>query len=194
MVIIGIREEQKKITKQRIIDSTKQLLLINGFVKVSSKEISKAAQVSQGSIFLHFETKDFLLEHIISESIHKFLDELDEYCDPKTRQDKFLSDLLDVLSRNEDMLSRIYKDYFYLSEHLVKGVEKAEKKIKDYIFNNIRKNSMKSMSIIDSFISIDAFYSQVRVNLTQKEVYSQANSVIRQSRGKLTKLYKNLFQ
>jgi hypothetical protein len=53
--------------------------------------------------------------------------------------------------------------------------------------------SSSKLNIIDSFISIDAFLSQIKQYLIEKDVVSEFNSVLKQKRGKLIKLYKVLF-
>ena len=61
-------------------------------------------------------------------------------------------------------------------------------------FENLRNNPNKNLSIVDSFISIDAFFAQIQKNLLEKEVYTEFNSIIRQRRGKIVKLYRILFE
>lgn len=191
---LGIRDERKRETRILIMESTKTLLLKNGFVKVSTKEISMQANVSQGSIFLHFGNKESLLNEIITKDIKKLEIELKEGCSTKTNRELFLKDLIDVLGSNENILSRVYKDYSYLSETLRKSVDNIETTLKNMIFDNLRVTPGKTLSIVDSFISIDAFYSQIKDNLLDKEVYNEFNSVMRQRRGKLVKLYRTLFE
>jgi AcrR family transcriptional regulator len=191
---MGIREERKRETRRVILESTKQLLLENGFVKVSTKEISKKAGVAQGSIFLHFSDKESLLNEIISTDIKKLHDELQNEVDSKSVRETFLGELIEVLSNNEDILSRVYKDYDYLSDKLQKNVDMIENLLKNMIFDNLRVSPGKVLSIVDSFILIDAFYSQIKANLLDKEVYSGLNSILRNRRGKLSKLYRILFE
>jgi AcrR family transcriptional regulator len=191
---MGIREERKRETRRVILENTKQLLLENGFVKVSTKEISKKAGVAQGSIFLHFSDKESLLNEIISTDIKKLHDELQNEVDSKSVRETFLGELIEVLSNNEDILSRVYKDYDYLSDKLQKNVDMIENLLKNMIFDNLRVSPGKVLSIVDSFILIDAFYSQIKANLLDKEVYSGLNSILRNRRGKLSKLYRILFE
>ena len=191
---MGIRDERKRETRRVILENTKTLLLENGFVKVSTKEISSKAGVAQGSIFLHFNDKETLLNEIISVDIKKLHDELIRDIDPRSERDIFLGELIDVLGNNEGILSRVYKDYDYLSEKLKKNVDLIEKEIKNMIFDNLRVSKGRVLSIVDSFILIDAFYSQLKANLLDKDVYSPMNSILRNRRGKLSKLFRILFE
>ena len=65
--------------------------------------------------------------------------------------------------------------------------------IKNLIFDNYKKNPKSDLGIVDSFIAIDAFLSQIKDYLMSKETFTTANSVMRQKRGRISKLYKILF-
>jgi len=190
---MGIREEKKLQTRNLIIKKTEELLFKNGLVKVSTKEISSNANVAQGSIFLHFTSKENLLHIIISEGISKLNVELSTSVNVKNDSESFLSDIIDSLSLHENMLSRVYKDYHYLGDTLKKDVDQIETLIKNMFFDNVRESLGNKLSIVDSFIAIDAFMAQIKQNLLEKEVYTEFSSVLRQRKGKLTKLYRRLF-
>lgn len=194
MVIIGIREESKQRTRELILTMAQELLEEDGFVKISSKDIARKCNVSQGTIFLHFQTKDNLLNSILSSNIEALEIELRSNCNPKDSMDNFLRSYLDILVVYEGFLSRAYKDYSYLSESLRRNIDNLETIIKNIFFDNLRNNAVKKLSIIDSFIAIDSFLSQIKCNLLDKEVYSKSNSIIRQRRGKIIKLHRMLFE
>ena len=194
MVIIGIRSESKQKTRNLILQKTAILLDKKGFLNVSSKEISKKCNISQGSIFLHFKTKENLLNTIILENIDEFETTLKRMCLPKLKKEKFLKNYIDVIIQYESFLSRVYKDLPNFSKTLNKNIKNLELTTKDLFFENIRNNPDKKLSIVDSFISIDAFFAQIQKNLLDKEIYTASNSIIRQKRGKIIKLYRTLFQ
>ncbi len=150
--------------------------------------------MSQGSIFLHFKTKDGLLTTILYSNIESLEQGLIRACKPSDTQDSFLKNYIEILSIHEDILSRIYKDYSYLDNTLQKHVDGLEIIFKNLIFDNYKKNTISTMSIVDSFIAIDAFLSQIKEYLISKETFSSSNSIIRQKRGRISKLYKMLFE
>ncbi|KFZ27735.1 MAG: DNA-binding transcriptional repressor FabR [Candidatus Izimaplasma bacterium HR2] len=194
VVIIGIRSESKQKTRELILAKTALLLHNKGFLKMSSKEIARECNLSQGSIFLHFETKENLLNTILSSNITKFEIDLKKNCIPNYSKELFLKNYIDVLIQNESFLSRAYKDLPYLPDTLSKSLNGLETTTKNLFFENLRKNPEKKLSIVDSFISIDAFFAQIQKNLLEKEVYTEFNSIIRQRRGKIIKLYRTLFE
>ncbi|MCK5388068.1 MAG: TetR/AcrR family transcriptional regulator [Candidatus Izimaplasma sp.] len=191
---MGIRSESKQFTRTLLLEKTAQLLENNGFLNVSSKEISRECNLSQGTLFLHFKTKENLLSTILNGNIKTFEKELLKSCKVDESQDSFLRSYIDVIIQHESFLSRAYKDLPYLPESIKKSFLHLEVVEKNLFFENLRNSSKKNMSIVDSFISIDAFLSQMQKNLLDKEIYTEFNSIIKQRRGKIIKLYKTLFQ
>lgn len=191
---MGIRSESKKKTHNLILEKTALLLDKKGFLNISSKEIAKECNVSQGSIFLHFKTKENLLNMILSNNIIIFENSLKNSLLPELKSDVFLKKYLDLLILNEAFLSRAYMDLPYLQEALSKNIINLETTTKNLFFENIRKNKNKKFNIVDTFISIDAFFSQIQKNLVEKDIHEISNSIIRQRRGKIIKLYRILFE
>lgn len=184
---------EKAKTRDKIISATEYLIRQKGFVRLSSKEIASECGVSQGSIFLHFKTKDGLLTTILDSNIDLLENDLQKACNADLSTDNFLRSYIEVISQHEDILSRIYRDYTYLDADLQKKVDNLEMVIKNLIYDNYRKNFSKTLSIVDSFIAIDAFLSQIKDYLMSKETFTTSNSVMRQKRGRISKLYKMLF-
>lgn len=68
--------------RQEIIDVSKELLLKEGFGKISMRKIAAKAGVSATSIYLYFKNKDELLLALIEESIEKLNSALKEAAEP----------------------------------------------------------------------------------------------------------------
>lgn len=194
VVIIGVRSESKKNTRKLLLEKTALLLNNKGYLMVSSKEISQECDLSQGTLFLHFKTKENLLSTILNDNFNTFEKELNKRCKIKDNRDTFLRSYIDVLIEHESFLSRAYKDQPYFTENLKKNFDSLETLTKNLFFDNLRQHPGRKLSIVDSFISIDAFIAQIQKNLMEKEVYSEFNSIIRQRRGKIIKLYRTLFE
>ncbi|NPV92840.1 MAG: TetR/AcrR family transcriptional regulator [Firmicutes bacterium] len=61
------RRDQKERTRARIIKAAMGRLAVAGLTKVSTADIAKSAQVSHGTIFVHFPTREALLTAVIEE-------------------------------------------------------------------------------------------------------------------------------
>lgn len=187
------RQLSKNFTRNLILDKTALLLEQQGFFFVSSKQIAEKCEISQGSIFLHFQTKDNLLNTIILSKMEQIEQNLNKMCNIDDPKEIFFRNYLDVVILHEDILSRLFKDLPYLSETLQKNITNLESTIKKMFFDNIRNHNDLKLSIMDLFVFIDAILSQVYKNLIDKETYSETNSITKQRRGKLIKLHKALF-
>lgn len=188
------RSESKEKTRNIILNKTASLLHKKGYQKISSKQIANKCNLSQGSIFLHFKTKENLLNTIILSSIIAFEMDLLELCNPKKNKKIFLKNYLDILIKHEPFLSRTYKDLPYLSDALSKKIYALETSTKNLFFENLRENHEKKFNIVNSFISIDAFLAQIQKYLLDKKIFTSTNSVIKEKRGKILKLYRTLFE
>lgn len=86
--------------REEILEVSKEILIKDGFSKMSMRRIAKRANVSATSIYLHFKNKDDLLVTLIEESIAKLKCALMEVLDPS-------GDLINQL----EIISRKYVDY-----------------------------------------------------------------------------------
>lgn len=189
---MGIREVNKTRTRALIIEETKNALFEKGYKKLSTKDISSKSNVSQGTIFLHFQSKENLLNYILVQLITDFIDDLQMTCNVNSKRDDFAYEILSVISVHEIVLSLVYRDYPHLSDEIKKNIDLAESTMKSLLFDNIRNSDGKEISIVDSFVLIDAFISQIKSYLHSREPGLNI-SIIKQSTGKLNKLYRFLF-
>lgn len=58
------RKEQAKLTKKKIFDTTMLLIKKRGYSKITIREICQSAQISIGTFYLYFSSKDEILLEI----------------------------------------------------------------------------------------------------------------------------------
>lgn len=189
---MNARQMSKEKTRNVILDNTALLFDKVGFLNLSSKEIAISSRVSQGTIFLHFKTKEKLLNIVLIDKINMIESKINLSCKIDSTQHKFIKNYLDIYLDNENILSRIYKDYSYLPNIVKKRLTLYEVNLKNLFFDNLKNSSMAKINIIDSFIAIESFFSQIQRNFIEKD-FSNSISVMKQKRGRLLKLYKILF-
>ncbi len=81
--------------RKEILEVSKEILIKDGFGKMSMRKIAGRCGVSATSIYLHFKNKDDLLLALIEESIENLKQALMEVLDPA----KSMIDQLEVLAR-----------------------------------------------------------------------------------------------
>ena len=140
VVIIGIRSDSKQKTRNLLLEKTALLLHNKGYLNVSSKEISRECNLSQGTLFLHFKTKENLLSTIINTNSRTFEKELHSRCKSSDSPDTFLRNYIDVIIEHESFLSRAYKDFPYLPETLRKNIINFETTTKNLFYENLKVN------------------------------------------------------
>jgi AcrR family transcriptional regulator len=59
------RERAKELTKQMIIEHSKEEFLKNGYLKVSVRSLAKSANLTSGAIYTHFKDKAELFESLV---------------------------------------------------------------------------------------------------------------------------------
>lgn len=155
--------------------------------------IAQVAGISQGSLFVHFSSKKNLFNEILISNIDELEHQLKTCCSTKKKPLLFMKNMIDILIENENLLVTVYKDEAYLDQDLRKSVDVLENTLKNLLLDNYREHTKQKTSIIDSFVLIDAFLSQLKNYLILKDVDHLSVSVLKQRKGRITKLYKFLF-
>jgi len=71
MVVKGRSDGEE--TKKRIIDKAKHLFIRKGYGAVSMNEVCEAAEVSKGSLYHHFKSKDELFLQVVEEDSRQWI-------------------------------------------------------------------------------------------------------------------------
>jgi len=88
-------------TKDLILSTAKDMISEVGFHKMTTANLAKRADISEGTIYRHFESKDDILQHILDTFDEKYM-ALSEIC--RTRMDKGTLSLDDLLGSHFSFL------------------------------------------------------------------------------------------
>lgn len=125
---IILKQEQgksKTVKQQRIVESAIKLFAERGYSNTSTAEIAKDAEVSEGTIFKHYGTKENLLLSVIVPFLKDFASShagevLDEIFskDLSFRQiiKAFFSNRVEFLKENQEIFQVLIKEIFYRDE------------------------------------------------------------------------------
>ena len=62
---MGRREDKRELTRQQMLDAARRVLFIErGYENTSLEDISEKANVSKGTFYYHFESKEDLVVHL----------------------------------------------------------------------------------------------------------------------------------
>lgn len=152
--------------REEILEVSKEILIKDGFSKMSMRRIAKRANVSATSIYLHFKNKDDLLVTLIEESIAKLKSALMEVLEPS-------GDLINQL----EIITRRYVDYALMhpQEYEIIYMVRPEEmpKYPKEKFRDVRSayeliaevisegNRKESIEVEDSLISAYTLWAQI---------------------------------
>lgn len=132
-------------THERIMQAAKDLFEIKGFAAVTTKEIADAAEVSEVTLFRHFESKRGLFEAIMHSCIHPY--KIDEYLESEVKYDfdvdlkKMAYKMMEVYRQNAPTLRMILRDKERDSVHEMrfkKDEHSSRQKLMEY-FETMRR-------------------------------------------------------
>ena len=63
------REDQRKLTRRKIVDAARACFYERGTADVSMEEVARAAQVGRATLYLHFPNKDSILIELLSQNL-----------------------------------------------------------------------------------------------------------------------------
>jgi AcrR family transcriptional regulator len=135
-----------------IITAARDLFARQGFHGTTMPEIAKAAKVSVGLIYYHFESKADILLAIVDES-HAYSNTVFEdsqvIADPRERLDRVVHDLYTAIDKGAKLFLILYKDLQQLSREERRRIFKLEDENVDRITAIIREGQEKGLFAAD---------------------------------------------
>lgn len=71
------REREKAQRRQEILDAARQVFFVRGFHSPTMDDVAALAEISKGTIYLYFESKEAILAHLLLEGLDLLLVELE---------------------------------------------------------------------------------------------------------------------
>jgi len=136
----GLREKKKKEAKAKIVNSARALFLKQGFTNTTTDQIAERAEVSIGTIYNHYRTK----EDIFIESLLEFYGKDFSYME------------IDSLSGTQNILTTINSFIMLNIKHLLNFDKELLKELMRAGFNSKNPDSpllVKLMALDKNFLS-----------------------------------------
>ncbi len=71
------REREKEERRQSILQAAREVFFENGFHRATVDKVAERAEVSKGTVYLYFESKETILAHLILQGLHELVRELE---------------------------------------------------------------------------------------------------------------------
>mgnify|MGYP003618232063 FL=1 len=140
----GDMKERVKKKREMIISTSRELFVINGFENTKVEDITKAMNISKGSFYTYFKTKEEVLFEVMEKAYAEYEEALSEI-DKKQNQKKILKDFFKT---------RIimHKKYGNIRETIIEllSIEKPSTKIMEikYRFINLSIEFIKKNIVL----------------------------------------------
>ncbi len=125
-------------TREKIIDAGMTLFSNHGFAAVTTKEIAKAAEISEVTLYRHFDSKRGLFnaiikEHMMNFGIAEYIQSLSTY-DVRRDLSEIAFMMIKTYEKNRDLHRMVIKDKTFQSEG-----RKHSKRIENKDFDALRE-------------------------------------------------------
>jgi AcrR family transcriptional regulator len=71
------RKREKEERRQSILRAAREVFFENGFHQATVEAVAERAEVSKGTVYLYFESKETILAHLLLEGLRELVDELE---------------------------------------------------------------------------------------------------------------------
>jgi TetR/AcrR family transcriptional regulator len=72
------REREKEERRKSILRAAREVFFENGFHRATVDDIAERAEVSKGTVYLYFESKETILAHLLLEGLRELIGELEQ--------------------------------------------------------------------------------------------------------------------
>jgi len=110
------RAAQKAQTRARILEAAAHLFAERGIAATTTADIARAAGLSHGAVFVHFETRDSLIDAVASTLFEQLTDRLHSLVERGGSFREALQVHLDSLAEREDLYRRFAAEAATLPE------------------------------------------------------------------------------
>lgn len=177
------RKEQKENTRKSLIKTASKIFEKKGITATSTSEIAKELEISHGTLFLHFPTREDLLIAVLDEFGEKLSNELRIAVQGELTVKKILEAHINALADYEDFYFRILSELHFLPEQVKSTVfiinscvsyklhKAAEIKMKEGLYKNFDQIMLFTtwMSLINYYIFNRTFLSDKKSILNEKK-------------------------
>ncbi len=190
---MNLRSIAKANTHQMIIDKSIDLFNLKGFINTKTQEISKYCGISHGNLFMHFGTKDNLIEAVLDFKIKQIATSLIENCQSTDNTWTLAEEYLNLVEINENFFYNLYRELPFFNEYLQNAVLSLEIIIRNLFFVNIKTN-FKNMTEDRISSILTPYFSLIFYYLVNKKQFTSSDCIIPIKRCEIIETLKTLLK
>ena len=189
------RKEQKEKTRAGLLEITEKLFSKNGIGITTTSDIAKACQVSHGTLFIHFPTREELILAVVDRFGERLAKELGSRCTSDMPLKELLKAHALVLIEFEDFYMRLISESQSLPPQIRSQLYAINASL-SYRFYNSAKPGMKSgeykkidqASFLNTWLAILHFY------ILNRDLFSDHTPILKYKTDDLIKHFLNLIK
>jgi len=173
------RKEQKLKTRNLILKTAKEIFSENGFLNTATSQISAAAGIAHGTLFLHFPNKDSLVLEVLDKELAIISNEIQKLLENSFDFEELLKAYLELLTEREKLFAVLAKELPFYSDELRRKILFRESMIRSnfhkVLLDDIKEGKIRNCNVhaIVSFI-----FGTLNYYLSLKHIFVSKGSVI----------------
>jgi len=173
------RQIQKQFTRDKILDSAKQIFIEKGIINSATLQIAEKAGIAHGTLFLHFPNKDALVIGLLDIELLKFSDEIKQLIIETDEIDKLLNQYLNLIKKEEGFFSSLAREMPSYKSELRRKILFRESLIREHFHQVIEKGIEKGIYASVDIPSVLTFlFGTINYYLSLKSSFVHSGSVI----------------
>lgn len=189
------RQSSKIKSKKLIMTSSLNLFIKEGIINTSTAKIAKSAGVSHGSIFSHFASREDLISEVLEQEMFRITKHIKMIHPNHHDLSSLIDDYINVLSKNEHFLSRIYKELPFLSYDLQLKVTALEAVMRNTLYLTIKASTDTEKT--DDFhiqVGLTTLFATIAFYLRNDTLYGDDTSVIQSKEREIKYTFNQFFR
>jgi len=142
------RAREKAQRRREILDAARQEFFERGFHHPTVDDVAARAQVSKGTIYLYFESKEEILAHLLLDGLDLLLGDMEAASDPENSLPA--EDCLRTLALAYLSFSQLHPNYFRLIIAFDRG--RFEELIPHELYEEVLEKSMFGLALLTQTI------------------------------------------
>ena len=184
------RQQQKIQTRNLLIETAIDQFAKNGLAATRTSDIAAAANVSHGTIFAHFPTRESLLDEVIEEFGIRITKRLHELVDANSGIKEVLEAHLKGIGEYESFYTRLISEAPILHESARNALVMIQSAISFHLIQVAeREMSEKKILEIPFDLLFNTWIGLVHYYLTNGDLFSPGESVVMKHGRRLMKHY-----
>lgn len=138
------REREKAQRRQDILDAARQVFFERGFHQPTVDDVAARAEVSKGTIYLYFKSKEEILAHLLLEGLDLLLAQMEATCPPQSPPAPEAA--LWALANSYLTFSQTQPHYFRLIMAFDRG--RFEEQIAPELYQQVLDRSLQGLALV----------------------------------------------